>query len=71
MKSIKQKLALVATTATVAATAAAGKLADAVTGNQAVTDATADLYTVGGVVIGLVVVGVVFGAGIKLFRKGG
>lgn len=71
MKNWKQKLAFAATTAVMAATASAGKIAEAVTGNQAVTDGTADLYTIGGVVVGFVVVGVVFGAGLKLFRKGG
>lgn len=71
MKNLKQKLAVAATTAMMAATASAGKIAEAISGNQAVTDGTADLYTIGGVVVGFVVVGVVFGAGLKLFRKGG
>jgi|GEM_PF-6416024 Phage Coat protein B. len=71
MKNWKQKLAVAATTAMMAATASAGKIAEAISGNQAVTDGTADLYTIGGVVVGFVVVGVVFGAGLKLFRKGG
>ena len=43
----------------------------AVAATTAMTDGTADLYTIGGVVVGFVVVGVVFGAGLKLFRKGG
>ena len=60
MKNWKQKLAVAATTAMMAATASAGKIAEAISGNQAVTDGTADLYTI-----------VVFGAGLKLFRKGG
>ena len=71
MKNWKQKLAVAATTAMMAATASAGKIAEAISGNQAVTEGTADLYTIGGVVVGFVVVGVVFGAGLKLFRKGG
>ena len=71
MKNWKQKLAVAATTAMMAATASAGKIAEAISGNQAVTDGTADLYTIGGVVVGFVVVGVVFGAGLKLCRKGG
>lgn len=69
--NIKQKLALLAATAGTTSAAFAGKMAEAVTGNEAVTGATADLYTIGGVVVGIVVVGVVFGAGIRLFRKGG
>lgn len=71
MKNLKQKLAFAATIAMMAATASAGKVAEAISGNQAVTDGTADLYTIGGVVVGFVVVSVVFGAGLKLFRKGG
>ena len=71
MKNTSQKLALLATSVAVAAPAFAGKVAEAVTGNEAVSGASADLYTIGGVVVGIVVVGVVFGAGIKLFRKGG
>lgn len=71
MKNTFQKLALLATSVAVAAPAFAGKVADAVTNNEAVSGASADLYTIGGAVVGIVVVGVVFGAGIKLFRKGG
>lgn len=70
MKNLKQKLALVATTATVAATASAGKIADAITSNQAITDAQGDLYTAGSTVLGWVIVIVAFGAVIRLFRKG-
>ena len=54
-----------------AATASAGKIAEAVTGNQAVSDGVSDLYVIGGVVVGFIVVRVVFGAGMKLFSKGG
>lgn len=71
MKNTFQKLALLATSVAVAAPAFAGKVAEAVTSNEAVSGASADLYTIGGAVVGIVVVGVVFGAGIKLFRKGG
>ena len=71
MKNWKQKLAFAATTAMLAATASAGKIAEAVTGNQAVSDGVSDLYVIGGVVVGFIVVRVVFGAGMKLFSKGG
>lgn len=69
--SIKQKLALLAATAGTTSAAFAGKVAEAITGNEAVTGASADLYTIGGVVVGIVVVGVVFRAGLKLFSKAG
>lgn len=69
--NIKQKLALLAATAGTTSAAFAGKVAEAITGNETVTGASADLYAVGGVVVGIVVVGVVFGAAIRLFRKGG
>lgn len=69
--NIKQKLALLAVTAGTASAASAGKVAEAITSNEGVTGATADLYTIGGVVVGIVVVGVVFRAGLKLFSKAG
>lgn len=71
MNKATHKLALMATAAAATAPAFAGKVADAITSNTTVSGATEDLFTVGGVVIGIVVVGVIFGAGIKLFRKGG
>ena len=54
--NIKQKLALLAVTAGTTSAAFAGKVAEAITGNEAVTGASADLYTIGGVVVGIVVV---------------
>lgn len=52
---------------TVATSSFAGPLAEAVTTNT--TDFKADLYIVGGIVIGLVVVGSGVGAVIRLMRK--
>ena len=69
--NIKQKLALSAVTVGTTSAAFAGKVAEAITSNEGVTGATADLYTIGGVVVGIVVVGVVFRAGLKLFNKAG
>lgn len=65
----KTTAALIAASAFAATNANAGPLAEAFS-NQ-VTDVKTDLYTVGGVVVGLVVVRVIFGAGIRLFNRAG
>lgn len=53
----------------IASNAFAGPIAEAVKSETG--EAKADLYSTGGVVVGLVIVGVIFGAGLRLLKKAG
>lgn len=61
--------AVVAGSALIATSAWAGPMADAVKAET--TDVKADLYSVGGIIIGFVVVATIVGATIRMLRRGG
>lgn len=64
----KATAAVVATTAFIATNSYAGAMADAVKAETG--DVKTDLYSVGGIVIGFVVVGAVVGMTIGMLRRG-